>query len=198
MFLVVITIIVLSEEKQGTKLYAYIMKWQHRVFISTRICNSVLELGDSQPFTASHFLNQPVSCLSVCHLYTPTNSSIIQFSFNCKWQTLKLNKKKKEDLLVHKNLEIYWVELVLRKFRLKHPNWMILSGLSFSLILSLPLSCLLSPSFVCFSFVLFFRHTFPHIKARVHGQPDAGLSCFSVRVPWLTALAKVPERSSLG
>lgn len=81
-------------------------------------------------------------------------------------------------------MEIYWVELVLRKFRLKHPNGMILSGLSFSLILSLPLSFLLSPSSVCFSFVLLFRHTFPHIKARVHGQPDAGLSCFSVRVPW--------------
>lgn len=64
--------------------------------------------------------------------------------------------------------------------------------------LSLSLSLAFSLLAVYFSFILFFRQTFPHMKARVHGQSVAGTSCFRVRATFLTTLANVSERSCLG
>lgn len=39
---------------------------------------------------------------------------------------------------------------------------------------------------------LIFRWTFPHMKARLHGQTDAATSCFRVRKPFPIVLTKIP------
>lgn len=161
----------------------YSMKWPNKIksMLAQGFWTSALELMDFHPLTDSH--STSTSQFHIIASATCTNQMTILVSFSFLSVVTDTNWiNQKEDLLAHKNWEIYWAELVLSKFRVRHPNEMMLSGLFLSfpsslppsppfpppplLLFSLSLPFFLSFSKHCLSQLGFiFRQTFPHMKA---------------------------------